>query len=179
MLNHFFSLGIYFTYLDDEFGAIKLTIDFYFYQKNRWKKRGLSAIPVKFLIEYLGAKFTVFIAIYHFDGTVAVSHLGIEMGQGINTKVGQTVAHALGISIDFIQFKPSNNLTGANSFLSGASFTSELCCYVNTITYLFICKYSRNFSFICNLFSGCFEGLRNSKNQNGPLSRCLKSSFVG
>ncbi|OXA39833.1 Benzaldehyde dehydrogenase (NAD(+)) [Folsomia candida] len=75
------------------------------------------------------AKFTVFIAIYHFDGTVAVSHLGIEMGQGINTKVGQTVAHALGISIDFIQFKPSNNLTGANSFLSGASFTSELCCY--------------------------------------------------
>lgn len=86
---------------------------------------------MKFLIEYLTAKFTVFVAIYHFDGTVSVTHPGIEMGQGVNTKVAQTVAYALGIDLHLVNVKPSNNMTGANSFLSGASFTSELCCYVN------------------------------------------------
>ena len=87
---------------------------------------------MKFLIEYLGAKFTVFVAIYHFDGTVAVTHPGIEMGQGINTKVAQTVAYEFGIPLHLVKIKPSNNLNGANSYLSGASFTSELCCFVST-----------------------------------------------
>lgn len=33
------------------------------------------------------------------DGSVVVSHSGAEIGQGINTKVAQAVAYALGIDI--------------------------------------------------------------------------------
>ena len=56
-------------------------------QANRWKKRGLSMVPTKFGISGDGSKFNVFMAIYHFDGTIAIEHGGVEVGQGIHTKV--------------------------------------------------------------------------------------------
>ena len=56
-------------------------------QANRWRKRGLSVVPLKFSIEWDGAPYTVFVSVYSEDGTVAIAHAGIEVGQGINTKV--------------------------------------------------------------------------------------------
>lgn len=51
------------------------------------------------------------------DGSVLVSHAGIEMGQGLSTKVKQAAAYQLGqllpveeqpLPIDFVRIAPSN-----------------------------------------------------------------------
>ena len=44
-------------------------------------------VPLKFSIGWDGAPYTVFVSVYSEDGTVAIAHAGIEIGQGINTKV--------------------------------------------------------------------------------------------
>lgn len=44
-------------------------------------------MPVKFGMSYTWNNFTVMVNVYYKDGTVAVTHGGVEMGQGINTKV--------------------------------------------------------------------------------------------
>lgn len=49
-------------------------------------KKGISIVPITFPFQPFG-NWTVLVTIYYVDGTVAVSHGGIEMGQGINTKV--------------------------------------------------------------------------------------------
>ena len=44
--------------------------------------------PLRYGIEWgCGFPYTILVNIYATDGTVAVSHGGVEVGQGINTKV--------------------------------------------------------------------------------------------
>lgn len=62
---------------------------------------------------------------YQGDGSVAVSHGGIEMGQGINTKVAQVVARELGVDLDMIRVKPSNNFANVNGSVTGGGMGSE------------------------------------------------------
>lgn len=59
---------------------------YYICQDNRWKKRGMSLMPIMYPITPLG-QWHALISVYPRDGTVAVLHGGIEFGQGINTKV--------------------------------------------------------------------------------------------
>jgi xanthine dehydrogenase/oxidase len=53
-----------------------------FNQQNRWKKRGMSLTPVKWGVGWTGAAYNCIIAVYASDGSVSVSHGGVEMGQG-------------------------------------------------------------------------------------------------
>lgn len=57
-----------------------------FNKNNRWVKKGISVTPNIYTL-YPLAYWPVIVTIYHIDGTVSVSHAGIEIGQGINTKV--------------------------------------------------------------------------------------------
>ncbi|XP_061183006.1 uncharacterized protein LOC133191267 [Saccostrea echinata] len=99
-----------------------------FNETNLWKKKGLSVVPMKFGVLWTEFNYTALVAIHGYDGSVSISHGGIESGQGINTKVIQVCAHALGIPVDYIKVKPTDSLTSANSYMTGGSVTSELCC---------------------------------------------------
>jgi xanthine dehydrogenase large subunit len=63
-------------------------------------KRGLALTPVKFGISFNVKHFNQAGALVHIytDGSVLVNHGGTEMGQGLNTKVAQVVAHELGVA---------------------------------------------------------------------------------
>lgn len=64
-------------------------------KENRWRKRGLGLCIMEYQIGYFG-QFAATVAIYHSDGTVVVSHGGIEMGQGeweLQRRVGTIIIH--------------------------------------------------------------------------------------
>lgn len=83
---------------------------------------------MKYPVEYIGA-IPSYVAVYYGDGSVIISHGGIEMGQGINTKAAQIAAHAFGISLELISVKANNNETSANSFFSAANVASDSVCW--------------------------------------------------
>jgi xanthine dehydrogenase large subunit len=64
-------------------------------------KKGLALTPVKFGISFNVVHFNQAGALVHVytDGSVLVNHGGTEMGQGLNTKVAQVVAHELGMPL--------------------------------------------------------------------------------
>ncbi|XP_055908127.1 uncharacterized protein LOC129942966 [Eupeodes corollae] len=110
-----------------EYRQRKAEIDDY-NSKNRWRKRGLGLCIMEYPIFYFG-NYPATVAIYHGDGTVVVSHGGIEMGQGMNTKVAQVAAYTLGIPLDMVKVEASDTLNGANSMVTGGAVGSESLCY--------------------------------------------------
>lgn len=84
--------------------------------------------PFSFYFQY-----NAVVSIYKADGTVAIAHGGVEMGQGINTKVAQVCAYKLNIPLSKIQVKPSNSLSNPNNPCTGGSVTSETVCLVSFV----------------------------------------------
>ncbi|RZF32561.1 hypothetical protein LSTR_LSTR006556 [Laodelphax striatellus] len=99
-----------------------------FNRSNRWKKQGISIIPLCYPLQYDG-RFHCNVSIYAGDGTISISHGGVECGQGINTKVAQVCAHFLGVPLDFVKVKPTLSLISPNNSASGGSYTSESVSY--------------------------------------------------
>ncbi|KAL0109815.1 hypothetical protein PUN28_013466 [Cardiocondyla obscurior] len=99
-----------------------------FNNENRWKKKGIAMIPMKYPFQNFG-QFNAMVSVCARDGTVCVTHGGIECGQGVNTKVAQVVAYTLGIDLSLISVKPSNNVITPNNMVTGGSMTSESCAY--------------------------------------------------
>jgi xanthine dehydrogenase/oxidase len=100
-----------------------------FNEENRWVKRGIAVTPMKYFLGYFCSMHGT-VSIYHGDGTVAISTNGVEMGQGLNTKMIQVASHFLGIPTEKFSIKASNSLNNANDVGTVASITSEVSCYV-------------------------------------------------
>lgn len=99
-----------------------------FNNKNKYVKRGIGIIPVKFGISFTFTTFnqgTALIWIYA-DGTISMSHGGIEMGQEVNTKVAQVVARELGVDIARIRVESSNTQRNGNASPTAASTGADL-----------------------------------------------------
>jgi xanthine dehydrogenase/oxidase len=105
-----------------------------FNAKNRWTKRGIAVVPMRFHIEYFGSLHAL-VSVLHRDGSVAITVGGIEMGQGLNTKVAQSAAAILGIPLEKISIKPSNSTTAPNAIVTGGSIGSEVSCFVSAFLF--------------------------------------------
>lgn len=62
-----------------------------FYRENRFKKKGLAIVPTKFGIAFTALLLNQAGSLVHIytDGSVLISHSGVEMGQGLHTKMIQ------------------------------------------------------------------------------------------
>ena len=98
---------------------------------NAWSpvlKRGIALTPVKFGISFNLAHLNQAGALVHVyvDGSILVNHGGTEMGQGLNTKVAQVVAHELGVPLARVRSTAADTQKVANTSATAASTGADL-----------------------------------------------------
>ena len=95
---------------------------------NRWKKRGVAMTPVKLGIGRSAPynnQGSCLINVYT-DGTVLLSYGGMEMGQGLHTKMIQVCAHTLGIPHAMVHISETGTDKVPNAPSTAASVSSDL-----------------------------------------------------
>merc|ERR1719474_1526691 len=128
-----------------------------FNSKNRWKKRGVSMIPVKFGIAFTAVHLNqngALVNVYT-DGSVLLTHGGTEMGQGLHTKMIQVAAGTLGISDNKIHIMETSTDKVPNTPPTAASAGSDL----NGMAVLEACKIINTRSYQIRKIqkNGCWE----------------------
>lgn len=109
-----------------DYSARRVAVD-QFNQQNRWKKRGMSIIPIKYGIAFGESFLNQAAALVHIykDGSVLVTHGGTEMGQGIHTKMQQVASRELHIPPSKIYISETSTNTVPNTCPSAASFGTD------------------------------------------------------
>jgi xanthine dehydrogenase large subunit len=99
-----------------------------FNAENTVLKKGLALTPVKFGISFNVPHLNQAGALVHVyvDGSVLVNHGGTEMGQGLNTKVAQVVADALGVGLATVRCSATDTSKVANTSATAASTGADL-----------------------------------------------------
>ncbi|BBM98107.1 xanthine dehydrogenase/oxidase [Marchantia polymorpha subsp. ruderalis] len=99
-----------------------------FNRQHRWKKRGVAMVPTKFgisfttkLLNQAGALVQVYT-----DGTVLVTHGGVEMGQGLHTKMAQIAATAFDIPVNLVFISDTSTDKVPNASPTAASASSDM-----------------------------------------------------
>jgi xanthine dehydrogenase/oxidase len=95
---------------------------------SRWKKRGLAMVPTvrhvslgRVMDNQGAAVVNVFV-----DGTVVVHTGGIEMGQGLFTKIAQVVAHTLGCDLSTVRVAETSTAVIPNATATVGSCGADL-----------------------------------------------------
>lgn len=99
-----------------------------FNKNNRWRKRGIALVPTKYGIAFgvlhlnqAGALINIY-----GDGSVLLTHGGVEIGQGLHTKMLQCAARALDIPIELIHIAETATDKVPNTSATAASVGSDL-----------------------------------------------------
>ncbi|XP_064518045.1 aldehyde oxidase 2-like isoform X1 [Pseudopipra pipra] len=99
-----------------------------FNTKNYWKKKGIAIIPMKFSVGFNATYFHQAGALVHIyiDGSVLITHGGIELGQGIHTKMLQIASRELKIPLSYIHFCETSTTTVPNGKYTAGSVGTEI-----------------------------------------------------
>ena len=99
-----------------------------FNSANPYQKRGIALSPVKFGISFNTTFLNQAGALIHVynDGSVHLNHGGTEMGQGLNIKVAQIVAHEFQINVESIKITATTTGKVPNTSATAASSGTDL-----------------------------------------------------
>ncbi|QHQ35707.1 xanthine dehydrogenase molybdopterin binding subunit [Algicella marina] len=91
-------------------------------------KRGIALTPVKFGISFTLTHLNQAGALVHVysDGSIHLNHGGTEMGQGLNTKVGQVAAAVFGQPLEAVKITATDTGKVPNTSATAASSGSDL-----------------------------------------------------
>lgn len=97
-------------------------------KKNTGTLRGLSVTATKFGIAFTARFLNQGNALVnlHLDGTLQVSTGATEMGDGVNTKIQQIVAHVLGVDFRAVQVMPTSTEKNHNTSPTAASSGADI-----------------------------------------------------
>lgn len=114
---------------DQKFDLDKLQSDIdAFNAKSSTHKKGMAIMPICFGISFTNTPMNHARALVHVyqDGSVGVSTGGVEMGQGLNTKMVQVAAAVFSIDPSRVKIESTNTTRVANTSPSAASATADL-----------------------------------------------------
>ncbi|XP_010216199.1 PREDICTED: aldehyde oxidase [Tinamus guttatus] len=99
-----------------------------FNKQNYWKKKGIAIVPMKFPFGLGTRHLSQAAALVHIytDGSVLLTHGGIEMGQGIHTKMIQVASRELNIPMSRIHFCETSTTTIPNACASAGSAGTDV-----------------------------------------------------
>lgn len=99
--------------------------------ENKWRKRGISIIPVKYGSGYNLAMLeqsAAIVVVNQADGTVVIHQGGVEIGQGLVTQAQQVAAYVLGIPMEMIFIDNANTSITPNPTSTGGSTGTPYAC---------------------------------------------------
>lgn len=99
-------------------------------RSHRWKKRGIGTVPTMYGIGFDGKASYLnqagALVLVYIDGSVLLAHGGVEMGQGLHTKMIQVASNGLNIPAELIHIKETSTDKVANASSTSGSFNSDL-----------------------------------------------------
>ncbi|MEO1594523.1 MAG: molybdopterin cofactor-binding domain-containing protein [Pseudomonadota bacterium] len=127
-----FGQALPYCYIRDVWKYLKTKADFdnrlaaveQFNAKNTWRKRGIYMLPVKYgsgynLVQLEQA--SALVSIYATDGTVLINQSGVDMGQGLVTKIEQIASYVLNVPMEHIRVNLPNTEITPNPTSTGGS----------------------------------------------------------